>query len=68
MNEYEALGHMELVADKDNSKINYDSPHHGVIKESSTTTKLRVVFNASASSYSGLSLNNELKCHTKYSQ
>lgn len=61
MNEYEALGHMELVSDTDNSNLNYYLPHHGVIKESSITTKLRVVFNASASSDSGLSLNNVLK-------
>ncbi|XP_075990172.1 uncharacterized protein LOC142985815 [Anticarsia gemmatalis] len=36
-------------------------PHHGVLKPDSTTTKLRVVFNASATTSSGSSL-NELMC------
>lgn len=35
-------------------------PHHGVIRESSTTTKLRVVFDASAKTTSGLALNDTL--------
>ena len=35
-------------------------PHHGVLKEESTTTKLRVVFNGSLKSSTGLSLNDIL--------
>ena len=35
-------------------------PHHGVIRESSDTTKLRVVFDGSASSTTGVSLNDTL--------
>lgn len=35
----------------------YFIPHHAVMKPSSTTTKLRVVFNASLKSSSGFSLN-----------
>lgn len=35
-------------------------PHHPVMKESSLTTKLRVVFNASQKSKSGISLNEKL--------
>jgi hypothetical protein len=38
----------------------YFLPHHCVFKESSTTTKLRVVFDGSAESSSGVSLNQNL--------
>ena len=46
LNEYITLGHMSKV---DNDVQNmYYMPHHGVIREESETTKLRVVFNASS--------------------
>ena len=32
-------------------------PHHGVLKESSLTTELRIVFNGSTKTYKGVSLN-----------
>ena len=35
-------------------------PHHAVIKPDSTTTKLRVVFDASCATSTGISLNNAL--------
>lgn len=57
MSEYENLGHM--IEDKDFSfGVNYFLPHHGVTRETSTTTKLRTVFDASAKTTSGLSLND----------
>ncbi|KAG7196902.1 hypothetical protein KM043_018527 [Ampulex compressa] len=40
--------------------ISYYLLHHTVLKENSTTTKLRVVFNASYKIQSEKSLNNEL--------
>ncbi|XP_011690002.1 PREDICTED: uncharacterized protein LOC105451334 [Wasmannia auropunctata] len=45
---------------KEYDKVAYYIPHHGVIKEDSTTTKLRVVFDASCKTFSGKSLNDLL--------
>lgn len=64
MQEYEALGHMSLVPSIEieiNDRPTYYLPHHPVIKNSSTTTKLRVVFDASARTNMGISLNDKLK-------
>ncbi|UYV64874.1 hypothetical protein LAZ67_3002223 [Cordylochernes scorpioides] len=51
---------MSLVPKEDIIKGRYYLPHHPVIKEKSCTTKLRVVFDASAKTDSGLSLNDAL--------
>ncbi|XP_011879196.1 PREDICTED: uncharacterized protein LOC105568275, partial [Vollenhovia emeryi] len=61
MKEYEVLNHMEKVPihDKSNRQKIY-LPHHAVLKESSATTKLRVVFNASRASTNGSTLNDHL--------
>lgn len=59
--EYEELEHMTRVPPEElNSFPVYYLPHHGVIRENSLTTKLRVVFNASSPSTSGISLNDLL--------
>ncbi|GBN03972.1 hypothetical protein AVEN_20938-1 [Araneus ventricosus] len=42
------------------STINYYMPNHGVFKPDSTSTKLRVVFNASSPTTAGKSLNDVL--------
>jgi hypothetical protein len=62
MQEYESLGHMKLVPKHQvsTSKPTYYIPHHFVQKESSTSTKFRVVFDASAKTTSGKSLNDIL--------
>lgn len=60
MKEYLDLGHMEPVSEYTKTPHTYYIPHHCVLKPESSTTKLRVVFNASAKSPSGLSLNDTL--------
>jgi hypothetical protein len=59
--EYIELQHMEKVPDSENSKNpRFYLPHHAVFRETSSTTKLRVVFDGSCKSSSGLSLNDLL--------
>lgn len=58
MKEYEGLGHMKEIILNNDDFEGYFLPHHAVIKNSSLTTKCRVVFDASAKSSTGLSLND----------
>ncbi|XP_066600077.1 uncharacterized protein [Prorops nasuta] len=58
INEYINLGHMSRVLD--NQTGGYYMPHHAVINPTKTTSKLGVVFDASAKSKSGKSLNEVL--------
>ncbi|XP_075167836.1 uncharacterized protein LOC142239998 [Haematobia irritans] len=60
MDEYSMLGHMSLVTNIPKSVKTYFLPHHCVHKEDSTTTKLRVVFDGSAKTTTGFSLNDTL--------
>ncbi|XP_022162437.1 uncharacterized protein LOC111028196 [Myzus persicae] len=60
MKEYEDLEHMTRVKQCSNIKENYYLPHHAVWREDSVTTKLRVVFDASCKTTSGVSLNDVL--------
>ncbi|XP_055906553.1 uncharacterized protein LOC129941828 [Eupeodes corollae] len=59
--EYENLGHMRRASEppKSANRVFY-LPHHGVVREMSATTKLRVVFNGSFKPPQGYSLNEFL--------
>lgn len=58
MSEYLSLNHMEVVPPDELSRKSYYLPHHAVIKSNSLTTKVRVVFDGSAPSKSGVCLND----------
>ena len=62
LQEYEDLHHMEEVPgeEKGDRVFNFFLPHHAVVKPESTSTKVRVVFNASKKSKSGFALNDVL--------
>ncbi|XP_063994400.1 uncharacterized protein LOC135171756 [Diachasmimorpha longicaudata] len=60
INEYEALDHMRRIQQVSEPATNYYLPHHGVLREDSLTTKLRVVFNGSNKTSTGISLNDIL--------
>ena len=67
MDEYLNLEHMTLVAENKDSMVRthantpaYYLPHHAVFKTDSSTTKTRIVFNASFKTTSSLSLNDTL--------
>ncbi|XP_049315772.1 uncharacterized protein LOC125779173 [Bactrocera dorsalis] len=62
LNEYVELGHMAKIHTNRtaDSSDNYYLPHHAVKKEESTSTKVRVVFNASQATLNGTSLNDIL--------
>ncbi|UYV60560.1 hypothetical protein LAZ67_1001526, partial [Cordylochernes scorpioides] len=71
MKEYEHLNHMERVPIAEVKRKLcrcYYMPHHPVIREQSTTTKMRVVFDASAKSENNVSLNQFLHKGPKIQQ
>lgn len=68
MKEYEDLSYITQMEKEKNRDIYfYYLPHHGVLNENRITTKLRVVYNSSQETTSGISFNDivlaRLKCH-----
>ncbi|XP_051166617.1 uncharacterized protein LOC127284933 [Leptopilina boulardi] len=55
---YEMLEHMTELKENELDKPKFYFPHHPVVRQESLTTKLRVVFNGSSPSSSGVSLND----------
>ncbi|XP_015437138.1 PREDICTED: uncharacterized protein LOC107192408, partial [Dufourea novaeangliae] len=57
---YKELNHLSLLENRTLTMPGFYLPHHAVIREDSITTKIRVVFDGSAKTSSGVSLNNAL--------
>lgn len=63
MNEYIQLGHCKEIIDTENEPKDGKSfylPHHSIVKAQSSSTRLRVVFDASSKSSTNISLNDLL--------
>ncbi|GFS98694.1 integrase catalytic domain-containing protein [Trichonephila clavipes] len=60
LKEYEELGHLERVVESSEPPTHYYIPHHGVLLPEKLTTKLRIVFNGSSPTTTGISLNDIL--------
>ncbi|XP_036143371.1 uncharacterized protein LOC118645771 [Monomorium pharaonis] len=61
LREYETLGHMKKISSPTEllKRVIY-IPHHPVVRDSSSTTRVRVAFNASSLTTNGSSLNSNL--------
>nr|CAH7738741.1 unnamed protein product [Callosobruchus chinensis] len=55
---YQSMGHMEDIPSSNVPQNSHFLPHHAVINENNKTTRLRVVFDASARTDNGVSFND----------
>ncbi|GFX11133.1 integrase catalytic domain-containing protein [Trichonephila clavipes] len=60
LKEYEELGHLERVVESSEPPTHHYIPRHGVLPPEKLTTKLRIVFNGSSPTTTGISLNDIL--------
>ncbi|XP_033218069.1 uncharacterized protein LOC117173539 [Belonocnema kinseyi] len=60
LNEYNDLNYMSLIKNQNLAMPGFYLPHHAVIKEDSTTTKIRVVFDGSVKTSLGVLFNDSL--------
>ncbi|GFW39131.1 integrase catalytic domain-containing protein [Trichonephila clavipes] len=60
LKEYEELGHLERVVESSEPPTHYYIPHHGILRPEKLTTKLRIVFNGSSPTTTGIRLNDIL--------
>ncbi|XP_059050188.1 uncharacterized protein LOC131845171 [Achroia grisella] len=61
INEYLSMNHMKLIKQPDyKANESVYLPHHAVVREDKSTTKTRVVFDASCKNENGISLNDTL--------
>ncbi|GFX33078.1 DUF1758 domain-containing protein [Trichonephila clavipes] len=58
LKEYEELDHLERVVESSEPPTHYYISHHGVLRPEKLTTKLRIVFNCSSPTTTGISLND----------
>jgi len=69
MRDYLTAGHMELIPPADlGNPYHYYIPHNCVINSDSLSTKLRMVFNPSAKTSAGISLNESMYTGLKLQQ
>ncbi|XP_011865061.1 PREDICTED: uncharacterized protein LOC105560476, partial [Vollenhovia emeryi] len=61
MQDYERLGHMKQIDEPRNVKFRIFLPHQAVVRKDRTSTKTRVVFDASSKDSKGVSLNDALR-------
>jgi len=60
LREYQDMGHLRAAPPLPESSQSVFVPHHPVIRDGSSTTRLRVVFNASSITSNGTSLNDHM--------